>query len=70
MDLTSLYNSLSQQMEQYFKEIAFKMEGYEEFEKEAWSFKVHLNEILEVIFLLALTSSSLAQLPQPQTLTF
>jgi len=27
-------------MEQYFEEIARKMEGYEDFEKEAWSFKV------------------------------
>ncbi|KAF9045485.1 hypothetical protein BJ165DRAFT_1528347 [Panaeolus papilionaceus] len=38
-DLPSLYLSLSQQMEQYFVDIAEKMEGYEEFEKEAWSFK-------------------------------
>ncbi|KAF9467176.1 hypothetical protein BDZ94DRAFT_1186225 [Collybia nuda] len=38
-DLASLYLSLSQQMELYFEEIANKMEGYEEFEKEAWSFK-------------------------------
>ncbi|KAJ8521484.1 hypothetical protein ONZ45_g1802 [Pleurotus djamor] len=37
-DLPSLYLSLSQQMEQYFEEIA-KIEGYEDFEKEAWSFK-------------------------------
>ncbi|KAG5645153.1 hypothetical protein DXG03_006776 [Asterophora parasitica] len=38
-DLASLYQSLSQQMELYFEEIAKKMPGYEEFEKEAWSFK-------------------------------
>ncbi|PPR00950.1 hypothetical protein CVT24_000257 [Panaeolus cyanescens] len=38
-DLPSLYLSLSQQMEQYFVDIAERMEGYEEFEKEAWSFK-------------------------------
>ncbi|KAF8062301.1 hypothetical protein FPV67DRAFT_1783190 [Lyophyllum atratum] len=38
-DLSSLYRSLSQQMELYFEEIANKMDGYEEFEKEAWSFK-------------------------------
>ncbi|KAG6914846.1 hypothetical protein DXG01_014978 [Tephrocybe rancida] len=38
-DLSSLYQSLSQQMELYFEEIASKMVGYEEFEKEAWSFK-------------------------------
>ncbi|RDB23416.1 hypothetical protein Hypma_009439 [Hypsizygus marmoreus] len=38
-DLASLYLSLSQQMELYFEEIAHKMEGYEDFEKEAWSFK-------------------------------
>jgi hypothetical protein len=38
-DLSSLYVSLSQQMEQYFDEISRQMEGYAEFEKEAWSFK-------------------------------
>jgi hypothetical protein len=38
-DLASLYLSLSQQMEQYFEEIG-KEEGYEEFEREGWSFKV------------------------------
>ncbi|KAF8805559.1 hypothetical protein BYT27DRAFT_7104264 [Phlegmacium glaucopus] len=38
-DLTSLYLSLSQQMEQYFQEISTKMKGFEGFEKEAWSFK-------------------------------
>ncbi|KAK0183903.1 hypothetical protein F5146DRAFT_1067861 [Armillaria mellea] len=38
-DLPSLYMSLSHQMEQYFEEIADKMNGYEQFEKEAWSFK-------------------------------
>ncbi|KII91712.1 hypothetical protein PLICRDRAFT_104574 [Plicaturopsis crispa FD-325 SS-3] len=38
-DLASLYMSLSQQMEQYFEEIAEKMHGYGEFQKEAWSFK-------------------------------
>jgi len=27
-------------MEQYFEEIANKMEGYRDFEREAWSFKV------------------------------
>jgi hypothetical protein len=32
--------SLSQQMEQYFEELSNNMEGYGEFEKEAWSFKV------------------------------
>ena len=41
-DLGSLYTSLSQQMEQYFEEIAKQMPGYEEFEKEGWSFKVRL----------------------------
>ncbi len=41
-DLPSLYMSLSHQMEQYFEEIADKMNGYEQFEKEAWSFKVSL----------------------------
>lgn len=38
-DVASLYKSLSQQVEQYFEEMASGMEGYEEFEKEAWSFK-------------------------------
>ncbi|KAL0567601.1 hypothetical protein V5O48_014388, partial [Marasmius crinis-equi] len=38
-DLASLYMSLSQQMEQYFEEIAKQMDGYQDFEKEAWSFK-------------------------------
>ncbi|KAG6899407.1 hypothetical protein C0993_010518, partial [Termitomyces sp. T159_Od127] len=38
-DLSSLYQSLSQQMELYFEEIAAKMPGYEEFRREAWSFK-------------------------------
>ncbi|THU84391.1 hypothetical protein K435DRAFT_870311 [Dendrothele bispora CBS 962.96] len=38
-DLSSLYMSLSRQMEQYFESIAQQMEGYDEFEKEAWSFK-------------------------------
>ncbi|KAF8480197.1 hypothetical protein DFH94DRAFT_630595 [Russula ochroleuca] len=37
-DLDSLYISLSQQAEQYFNLIA-DMKGYEDFEKEAWSFK-------------------------------
>ena len=39
-DLASLYYSLSQQMEQYFEEVARQMDGYAEFEKEAWAFKV------------------------------
>jgi hypothetical protein len=42
-DLSSLYISLSQQMEQYFEEMSKSMEGYEAFEKEAWSFKVCLS---------------------------
>jgi len=55
-DLASLYNSLSQQMEQYFEEIAIKLEGYEEFEKEAWSFKVRLNEVWRCFSFLAYLS--------------
>ena len=39
-DLSSLYISLSEQMEQYFLNISTEMQGYEEFEKEAWRFKV------------------------------
>ncbi|KAG5725197.1 hypothetical protein E4T56_gene10166 [Termitomyces sp. T112] len=38
-DLSSLYQSLCQQMELYFEQIATKMPGYEEFQREAWSFK-------------------------------
>lgn len=38
-DLHSLYMSLSHQMEQYFEEIAEKMNGNDQFEREAWSFK-------------------------------
>ncbi|KAI4523287.1 hypothetical protein K525DRAFT_254721 [Schizophyllum commune Loenen D] len=38
-DLSSLYISLSEQMEQYFLNISTEMEGYEEFEKESWAFK-------------------------------
>jgi len=39
-DLASLYMSLSTQMELYFEAIAKDIPGYEEFEKEAWGFKV------------------------------
>ena len=39
-DLSSLYISLSEQMEQYFLNISTEMQGYEEFEKESWAFKV------------------------------
>jgi hypothetical protein len=39
-DISSLYMSLSQQMELFFQEIGKQMPGYEEFEKEGWSFKV------------------------------
>jgi hypothetical protein len=42
-DLASLYLSLSQQMELYFEEISSKMPGYEDFVREAWSFKVDFN---------------------------
>ncbi|KAL1742195.1 hypothetical protein HDZ31DRAFT_66205 [Schizophyllum fasciatum] len=38
-DLSSLYISLSEQMEQYFLNISTDMEGYSEFEKESWAFK-------------------------------
>lgn len=38
-DIYSLYMSLSQQMEQYFEGIAANMPGFQEFQKEAWSFK-------------------------------
>ncbi|KAG6841054.1 hypothetical protein C0991_002265 [Blastosporella zonata] len=46
-DLASLYQSLSQQMELYFEEIATKMAGYEEFKKEAWSFKFDRQNVQE-----------------------
>lgn len=39
-DISSLYLSFSQQMEQYFEEVSKKIEGYGEFEKEGWTFKV------------------------------
>jgi hypothetical protein len=39
-DMTSLYMSMSQQMEQYFDRISKTMPGYEEFRKEGWEFKV------------------------------
>ena len=42
-DLPSLYMSLSTQMETYFQDIATKIDGYEDFEKESWSFKVRLH---------------------------
>ncbi|TDL16880.1 hypothetical protein BD410DRAFT_794891 [Rickenella mellea] len=38
-DISSLYMSFSRQMEQYFETLSKTMEGYEEFEKESWSFK-------------------------------
>jgi hypothetical protein len=38
-DLESLYTSLSMQMEMYFETIS-ALEGYDEFKKEAWAFKV------------------------------
>jgi hypothetical protein len=38
-DLESLYLSLSQQMEQYFGAVT-ATKGFEEFETEAWAFKV------------------------------
>ena len=41
-DLGSLYISLSQQMEQFFESLSKDVEGYEDFEKEAWGFKVCL----------------------------
>jgi len=39
-DLASLYFSLAAQMEQYWEALSRDVEGYEEFEKEAWPFKV------------------------------
>ena len=39
-DLASLYLSMSNQMEQYFDSLSKVQEGFEEFEKESWSFKV------------------------------
>ncbi|KIY69798.1 hypothetical protein CYLTODRAFT_435963 [Cylindrobasidium torrendii FP15055 ss-10] len=38
-DIYSLYMSLSQQIEQYWEVIAESMDGYQQFEKEAWAFK-------------------------------
>lgn len=39
-DLGSLYSSLSRQMESYFETLSENVEGYEDFVKEAWGFKV------------------------------
>ena len=41
--------SLSQQMEQFFGEIGKQMPGYEEFEKEGWSFKVGFAHVVFII---------------------
>ena len=38
-DLSSLYFSLALQMEQYFASLKDQLEGYDDFEKESWSFK-------------------------------
>ena len=43
-DLASLYMSLSQQMELFFEAVAQNVQGSEDFEKEAWGFKVNLIE--------------------------
>jgi len=53
-DLASLYMSLSQQMEQYFEEVA-TMEGYEEFRKEAWAFKVRMIMFLSPVLMICRT---------------
>lgn len=39
-DLASLYFALASQMEQYFVELSKRLEGYEDFEKESYAFKV------------------------------
>lgn len=39
-DLSSLYFTLSAQMEQYFVQLSKLLKGYEEFEKESFAFKV------------------------------
>jgi DNA replication protein DnaC len=39
-DLGSLYFSLAAQMEQYWKTLSEEVPGYDEWEKEAWLFKV------------------------------
>ena len=39
-DLGSLYFSLATQIEQYWKTLSQEVPGYEEWEKEAWLFKV------------------------------
>jgi hypothetical protein len=59
-DLDSLYISLSQQAEQYFNLIA-DTKGYEDFEKEAWSFKV-LGQYWPYIFLSYYLSSMTASM--------
>ena len=39
-DVSSLYMSLSQQMERYFEDVSTNMPGFEEFRREACAFKV------------------------------
>jgi hypothetical protein len=52
-----MYTSLSSQMEQYFAEIT-KQEGYTDFEKEAWSFKVHITFMLLLAKLMIISARS------------
>jgi hypothetical protein len=44
-------------MEQYFAEIT-KQEGYTDFEKEAWSFKVHITFMLLLAKLMIISARS------------
>lgn len=52
-DLASLYTSLSGQMEMYF-EVLSKEEGYAEFEKESWAFKVRGSFFLSASYVIDL----------------
>jgi len=54
-DLSSLYISLSQQMEQFFFNIS-KSQGYEDFERDAWGFKVSV-PIYRGYFVVSLTKT-------------
>jgi AAA+ ATPase superfamily predicted ATPase len=44
-DLDSLYFSLAAQMQQYWDTLSRAIPGYEEWNKEAWSFKVQLSTL-------------------------
>ena len=52
-DLAGLYLSMNKQMEQYFNILSQTEEGYQEFEKEAWAFKVRYSSDILVCWPIA-----------------